>query len=402
MLATSYSFQARDEPPTAFDLSANDPCRAEKSIERVNHLAGFDGHFRINQSTTYDFQILGTHSRRCFSDPFASGRIYRSGSGFAYSSTYDVTNRNWGWLLFAEGRTRDYRADVGFTTRPNSNYNSFAFRYSTDPKQQAKLVYWKLTTYHHIEYDFQGRLQAWDSDATVYWYLQRNTSFWVAYRRGHERLFEEEFGPVRTETRSGTFFGPGERATGKQHFIMSFTTQPSKKYGGNIKAAYRMGTFDLDFGGGRKFPRVSPAALADPRASLDPGAGNLLDINGSAFYQPTDALRLTLNFIKNRLVRHDTRLVAFDDNIYSLRAAYRFTRFLDARARIDFTTLESRARAQLLFAWTPNPGTALYIGYNDDLARDSFNLIDGQPESGFRRNGRTFFLKMSYLFRRSF
>jgi len=52
--------------------------------------------------------------------------------------------------------------------------------------------------------------------------------------------------------------------------------------------------------------------------------------------------------------------------------------------------------------YTPNPGTAFYVGYNDDLNRRGFNPFSGELEPGFRRNGRTFFLKMSYLFRKSF
>ena len=57
---------------------------------------------------------------------------------------------------------------------------------------------------------------------------------------------------------------------------------------------------------------------------------------------------------------------------------------------------------QFLFAWTPNPGTALYVGYNDDVNRNGYSLTSGLYEPGFRRNGRTFFVKMSYLFRKSF
>ena len=91
-----------------------------------------------------------------------------------------------------------------------------------------------------------------------------------------------------------------------------------------------MGTFDLDSGGGPGFPRVSPASLTDPGAPLDPGPGNLLDLSGNAYYQPTDALRVTLDYLKNRLVRDDTRLVAFNDDIYSVRATYQFTRFVAA------------------------------------------------------------------------
>jgi hypothetical protein len=52
--------------------------------------------------------------------------------------------------------------------------------------------------------------------------------------------------------------------------------------------------------------------------------------------------------------------------------------------------------------YTPNPGTAFYAGYNDDAQISTFSPFGRQLEPGFRRNGRTFFIKMSYLFRRSF
>jgi hypothetical protein len=370
-------------------------------IEDHNHVGGFDARFRLNDKTTYDFQVLGSTSRGFFYQPDQDSNIYRTGNGFAYSTTYDVTGRNWGWTLWGEGRTHDYKANVGFTPRQNTNFNAAAFRYSTDPNPKAALVSWKLTSFNHIDYDFQGRLQIWESDAVLTWYLQRSTIMYVAYRRGHERLIEEEFGPKRTATQAGAFFGSSERAADRQHFVYFVQSQPSKKFFLNLKAALRVGTFDFDFGGGRKFPRVSPAALIDPNAPLDPGPGNLLDITGEVAYQPTNEMRLTLDYTKNRLERQDTRLVAFDDNIYSLRGTYQFSRFLAVRARLDYSTIDARARAQLLFGYTPSPGTAFYAGYNDDVNRNAFSPINGLLEPGLRRNGRTFFIKMSYLFRRS-
>jgi hypothetical protein len=401
LIATSYNFTPDKRPLTDYDNSTSNPCDAEKSLYRTNQLAGVDGHFRLDKITAFDFQVIGTASRRCFYDPVADQRIFRKGDGFAYSGVYDVTGRNWGYTAGTEGRSRDFRASVGFTPRTNNNSDFFAFRYSTNPKQDARLINWQVTSFNSVDYDFQGRLQLWQSDVTLYWFLRHNTYTWVAYRRGHERLFEEEFGPVRTSTHAGAFFGPSERATDKQHFVAAISTQPSKLYGGDLKVAYRMGSFDYDFGGGPKFPRVSAAALVDPDAPLDPGAGNLLDISGSAYYQPANALRMTLNFVKNRLVRNDTNRVAFDDNIISLRGTYQFTRFIAVRARVDYTTLEERARAQFLFGWTPNPGTAFYVGYNDDVNRNGFNPYTGLLEPGIRRNGRTFFIKASYLIRRS-
>ncbi len=98
-------------------------------------------------------------------------------------------------------------------------------------------------------------------------------------------------------------------------------------------------------------------------------------------------------------MRYDTRRVAFDDDISILRVTYQFTRNTFARARIDHASLSSRMREQLLLGWTP--GTSFYVGYNDDLRYNGFSSFDGGLEPGFNRRGRTFFIKMSYLFRRS-
>ena len=165
---------------------------------------------------------------------------------------------------------------------------------------------------------------------------------------------------------------------------------------------YRDGHFDLDFGAGRRFPRVSPGALLAPNAPLDPGPGALLEFRGSYAYQPTNELRTTLDYTKQRLRRYDTDRVAFDVNLISWRTTYQFTRFLFARARIDYESLPRRARGQFLLGYTPSPGTALYVGYNDDANYSGFNRVNGLFDPGFRRNERTFFIKMSYLFRKSF
>jgi hypothetical protein len=161
-------------------------------------------------------------------------------------------------------------------------------------------------------------------------------------------------------------------------------------------------SYDFDFGALPKFIRVSPAGLADPNAALDPGPGSSVDINLSANYQPTKPLSMSLSFSQSKLRRNDTGLLAFQDNIYSFRSTYQFSRFVFARARIDYDTLSSNARGQFLFGYTPNPGTAFYVGYNDDLTYNGSSPFTGQLEPGFRRNGRTFFIKVSYLIRKSF
>jgi len=287
------------------------------------------------------------------------------------------------------------------------------------------MISWRTNHSANIDFNWQGRSQGWGEESNVSFNFQHNTYFGVGLANGYERLFEEEFGVKRTKTQLGAFFDGPERST-RQYSPYSFGgTNPSKKYSINYFVGYAIGSFDFDFGAEPKFSRASPSAIAARQATLagkckapvlptdpplpvvclalqDPGPGKEFNANLNLSYHPTNSLSLSLDYNKDRLVRRDTGLVAFDDNIYSFRSTYQFSRFVFARARIDYDTLSSNARAQFLFGYTPNPGTAFYVGYNDDLARNRFSPFTGQLEPGFRRNGRTFFIKMSYLIRESF
>ncbi|MEP6820558.1 MAG: hypothetical protein ABJA18_13565, partial [bacterium] len=320
------------------------------------------------------------------------------------------------------GRTLDYRADVGFTRRRNTNFEDLFISYRSEPKPKAKIINWRVFNSVRTNFDWQGHSQNLEDEAQVQFSLQRSSEVGFGFTGSYERLFEEEFGAARTATQAGSFFGPDpERSTKQASPYLFAGTRPSKKYNFEIFLLHSTNSFDLDFGGGPKFPRVSPAAIAQRQAiannlcpdannvfaaacsaPLDPGPGSFWAVELGAGLQPTNELNFSLSYVKNRQTRNDTGLVAFDDNIYTLRSTYQFSRFVFARARVDYETIESNIKAQFLLGWTPNPGTALYVGYNDDLNRNGFSQFTGQLEPGFRRNGRTFFIKMSYLFRKSF
>ena len=244
---------------------------------------------------------------------------------------------------------------------------------------------------------------------------------------GYERVFEEEFGPTRkffgtacAQKNTCTFWGDdAERSHPNGGLYIWAQSNVNRKINFNAFANQSYGNLDYDFGAGPKYPRVSIPAVTQRaaqaaglcntsplpvqcRAPQDPGAGKFFNFNAGMTYIPSKPLNINVNFTKQRLTRNDTGLLAFDDNIVSLKATYQFTRFIFARGRIDFDSLASSYKGQFLFGWTPNPGTALYIGYNDDLTRNGYSQFSGQLEPGFRRNGRTVFIKMSYLFRKSF
>jgi hypothetical protein len=372
-------------------------------IEKHNDLAGIDGRFRLSENMILDFQVLGTTSRRFFFDPDLGRSIYRTGNAFGYSYNLAKSGRKLVYELRGEGRTRDYVADVGFTRRTDTNNHTFFIRYASEPNPKAKLISWRLANSTSTNFDWRSRMQGWDDSLTLTLNFQRQTSIGIGAIGGYERIFESEFGANRTPTRPGAFAGDDpERSTYEKTLFVSAETSPSQKYSASILLGHVWGTFDYDLGSRPRFQRISPPALLDPRAQLDPGPGNSLQLKANLTLQPTSALRTSLTYTKVNLVREDTRRLAFDDNIYSWRALYQFTRFTFARARLDYSTLSTKLRGQYLIGWSPNPGTAFYVGYNDDLNHGGYNPFTGHFEPGFRRNNRTFYIKMSYLFRRTF
>ncbi|MGH9873592.1 MAG: DUF5916 domain-containing protein [Pyrinomonadaceae bacterium] len=402
-------------------------------VDENNVVGGFDGRFRIDKLTTFSWQVLGTRSRHQFFFPEQGQTLDRKENGFIYAMDYNNDGRHFGHEFSMVGRTRYYQADVGFNRRNNTNNPNWFIRYNSEPKPKARLISWRVYTDFSASFDWQGRSQNLNNETQMQFTFKKETFLGVGIDKGYERVFESEFGAKRQPgsncvvNNTCTFAGDDNERSSSNHGIYMFAgSSPSKKYNFNFFVNRRRGDFDFDFGAGPRFPRVSPTALAaanataahlcDPapegepprvlppvcKAPQDPGPGDFWHFDGGITFQPTAALSATLNFTKERLKRYDTGLVAFDENIVSLRSTYQFSRFLFARGRVDFDSIASNVKGQFLLGYTPNPGTALYVGYNDDLNRRGFNPFSGALEPGFRRNGRTFFIKMSYLFRKSF
>lgn len=372
-------------------------------IEKHNQLGGIDGRLKVDKKTIFTFQGLGTSSRGFFYDPEADQQVYRTGNAFAYNWNYDFTDRNFGYTIQGQGRTRDYRADVGFVPRTNTNNYGAFFRYNPDPKPKAAFIGWTVVNGLTTNFDFQGRSQNALAFANLNLQFTKQIYINLEYDDFYERIFEEEFGPKRTATRQGAFFGAdSERSLHGRVVAVNVNAAPTKKVAVYGFVGHRWNVFDFDFGAGPRFPRVSPAAISDPDAPLDPGAANTFDMNFGGSYKFTDAFNASLDYSRNRFTRNQTGRTVFIDNIYSMRATYQFTRFTFVRARVDYDTLSTSVRGQYLLGWAPNPGTSFYAGYNDDMNHGGFNPFSGLHERGFRRNSRTFFIKTSYLFRRSF
>src|SRR5689334_20413501 len=212
MLATSYNF-----------------------IEKHNQVLAIDGRFRLDKQTTFSFQTLGTTSRNFFFNPNDGVNRYRTGNGFGYSVDYNRSGRNWGYEFYGEGFTQDYRTDVGFFQRTNSNFNFANIRYNSDPNPRKKIVSWHVHNFSHIDYDWQGRMYISEAENLIELHLQRNSWIGTWWEPAYERLFDHEFGatrevqpcdpfgfdlnlPVKQARPLCTFYGLStERPSSKQH-----------------------------------------------------------------------------------------------------------------------------------------------------------------------------------------
>ena len=400
-----------------------------------NFTGGFDGKFKLNPKTVMTFQVLGTHSRKFFYDPHEDSTDYKTGNGIGYYFNLDMTADTHGWFVELSGRSKNYRTDAGFTRRTNINTVFLFNRFSTKSKPKAKIIRLNWNQFARWAYDWDGR--------TVEGLIGNNFNFSLhgslfvnsEIGLGYERDYESDFGAIRNPDKGiqGAFFGNPTREAYQPYFSVNFNKTVSKRLSTYGFVGSIINSLDYDFGAGNRYPRTSPAYRAylaspefqeyiqqlylyqamlnpnpdllpspPPAPGLDPGRGYQFDLNLGFEYKPIDPFRISLDYTKSRLKRNDNHTVAYNTNIFTLRSTYQFSRFTYVRARWDYDTLRSNASGQFLFGWNPSPGTAFYVGYNDNFNYNGFNPYTGQFEPRFERNSRTFFIRASYLFRKSF
>lgn len=385
--------------------------------ERKNAVFSIDGRLKYNEQTTSTFQVIGTYSRRCIfdvsfdpnEDPVQAVRNqevcgggtfggvtvqgdefsnYRTGIGLGYYFNIDHSTDQRGWFAEFGGRSKDYQTDAGFTRRTDTNFGFLFNRFSTKSKPKSSIIRASWAQLASIDYDWSGRIQRGLVGNNIQLNLQRSAYLFIEGGVIFEKLYEEEFGLKRLATRpEGTFQGAPTRSTWQQYISGNFNQTLHKKFNYGFFVAMKRNAFDFDF---------SSSGL------LDPGPGIQFDAEAWGEVKPIDPFRVSLSYVKSRLVRNDNRKRTYDADLISLRSTYQFSRFLFTRLRVDYDSTRSHYGGQMLFGWTPSPGTAVYAGYNDSFNYNGYNPYTGQREYGFERNSRTFFIRLSYLFRKSF
>ena len=165
--------------------------------------------------------------------------------------------------------------------------------------------------------------------------------------------------------------------------------------------------------------------LIDVPVGLLPITGNETAITHTMSLKLTRHLVVDNTYILDRVVNGATHHAAFNNHIIRSKWNYQFTPALSLRLIAQYNgLLANPAQSSLtntknmnfdfLVTYLPHPGTAVYVGYNSDLENLVPGLCHQLPGStvcipngpglvrnnSFINDGRQFFVKISYLFRR--
>jgi hypothetical protein len=159
---------------------------------------------------------------------------------------------------------------------------------------------------------------------------------------------------------------------------------------------------------------------------VDGKAPSLLDrqsVSLNFTVQPIHQLTIDNTYLLDRNFAAQDGPFVFESQTMRSKVNYQFTRSLSARLIAEFdSTLANPAETSLLrtkqistqalFTWLPHPGTAVYLGYTNDLQNIDRSLCNQRAGGGcdldntglpradsLLNDGKQIFLKASYLFR---
>ena len=155
----------------------------------------------------------------------------------------------------------------------------------------------------------------------------------------------------------------------------------------------------------------------NPAAGRPPMIGHEDQGNFTLTFHAAGRLRIDNAYLLEHVRERDSHLTAVTNHIIRSKWNYQFTRNLSARLILQYNavlsnpTISSLPRTKsfntdFLITYLIHPGTAIYVGYNSDVANFDHNLavdpVTGNIVTtpyGYINDGRQFFVKASYVYR---
>ncbi len=348
-----------------------------------NRIGGLDFTARLSNTWTLTGQEVES-STKSLDGSYAAGpatklRVARNGHSFNFRSTYND---------YSSG----FQSLAGFiqTTAYRQN-NSYA-NYQWFPKGSRVQIF-GVETSDQFAFDRKGNRLYHYTTFDPFVTLARNTVFAPLVGQNSDTLGPDSYPVLTRYTNYTENFGG---------VVLRSAPMPQLNF--NL-VAIRGGNVNYN-----PLPGRPPALLDQTNVQL------LFTL------QPIGALTIDNTYLLDRnFLTHGGPFV-YENQVLRTKINYQFTRALSARVIVEYDSLHAnpaetslgrtkQVQTQALLTWLPHPGTAIYVGYNNDLQNLSHTLCtrrggvcDPTEEilprgQGYLNDGRQFFLKASYLLR---
>ena len=281
--------------------------------------------------------------------------------GYATEARFNYLGRN--WRLYAGDRyvSPEYRNDAGFIDRINYHEQRADMGYVWRPKQDSKLSRWLVSMYPYVEGNY-SRFVTDGKPEVQYFYP----------------AVEMQFQRGISLTCYPAFYREGFAGR-----VLNYRYNSCEHNVGTFKRISFKGNF-----------RLGGAINYDPASTV---VGKQIYLIEEMIVRPNDKLSLGILYLKSSLhEQHGERF--FNQEILRNRTTYQFSRAHSVRAILDYDTALRRFGSSLLYAWTPRPNTAVYLGWNN-LLFNGYDPLKEQRTQGLLQQQRSFFVKLSWNFR---
>ena len=364
----------------------NSFCTSLRCNVGFNRVGGVDTQFRFGQNWQMNAQAVTSETK--FSDGTHE-------SGPAYQVFAERSSRRLEFNTMYQDIAPGFDTEMGFINRTDyrrfSNFVAWTFH-----PEGKHLISHGPRLFELGMWDHNGTRLNYQLNPVYQWSFPRNSSIGVFNVLEHERLRPVDFSTLSTNRDYTHVVGGAE--VGTQYFKWISLD------------------LEMDWGTATNFvPRTGPPVLAYQNTAFMRGT-----------VRPMKGLTVENTYLMTRLLDQNTGLNIFNNHIMRSKWNYQFTKEFSLRmigqyvttiSNPAFTTLQTTKsfNGDVLFTYLLNPGTAIYVGYNSDLANIDPALqricgglacapgqgFDGlaRTRNGFLNDGRQVFVKLSYLFR---
>lgn len=354
-----------------------------------NRIGGVDFTARLDDHWTAQGQAVesstgGVSDRSSMASYSAGPASYleftRNGHSFNFDNTY-------------QDFSTDFISQVGFIQTANIRTNQTHTNYQWYPKHGI-LQSIGVENSNNLAFDHQGN--------RVYHYTNGDPFFTFARKIVIAPLIGEN----------------SDTLTPAQYPLLTGNRNLTENYGGIVfkGAPFSQLNFNIVFTHGGN-PNYNPPSGSRPFLLHEDFLQALVTFN------PVRSLTVDNTYLLDRNHSAVSGASVFENQTLRTKINYQFTRALSARAIVQYNSIlvnpaetsllrTKQVSTETLFTWLPHPGTAIYLGYNNDLQNLDRSLcsrlVSGSCDpsknmaprsSQYLNDGRQFFLKASYLLR---